>query len=110
MPLETFPDELVNQIIVELHSSVVADKGFYVSKRQHETRKAGIYWTNDHLIPLSVVNNQFRRVCLPLLFESVNILALSYIGEDEEQYHTDVKRFVRLASSRGDVSAAIRCV
>jgi hypothetical protein len=109
MPSEALPDELVNRMIIELHLSVVADKAFYVS-RQQERRKAGIQWTHDHLIPVSVVNNQFRRVCLPVLFESADIIAQSYDGEDEKQFRTYVEQFVKFASLRSHVSTAVRCV
>jgi hypothetical protein len=108
MSLETFPDELVNRIVIALHSPFVADKEFYVSKRRPERRKAGIHWTNDHLVPLSVINHQFRRVCLPFLFGSVDVIAQSYGGEGSEQYHADVQRFVELVSLRSHVSAAIK--
>jgi hypothetical protein len=104
---EAFPDELVHQIVAEFHSSSVADKEFYMSRRRPERRK-GIHWTHDHLTPISIVNHQFRRVCLPILHESVDTIAKSDRNEDMRQYHTDIKRFINLISLRKHISVAIK--
>jgi hypothetical protein len=86
MLIETFPDELVHRIVAELHSDIAADKVSYESRRWPETREAGIHWTHGHLVPLSVINRQSRRVSLPRLFESVDIVCCSFGGEGVEVY------------------------
>jgi hypothetical protein len=107
MLLKAFPDELVNQIVTEFHLSSVADKEFYASKQRLKTLGAGIHWTHDHLIPISIVNHQFRRVCLPTLYESVDIIAQSHTDEDIRQCHEDARQFSNLLSLRRHISLAI---
>jgi hypothetical protein len=104
MPIEELPDELVHRIVIELHSSIAVDKAFYVSRR----RKAGIHWTHVHLAPISTINKQFRRVALPTLFESVDIVVQDYGGDSFKQYSRDVERFIKSASLRSDFASAIR--
>jgi hypothetical protein len=113
MKLDAFPDELVHLIVMELHSIVVADQAFYLSRRQRSERKVvGIYWTHTHLVPVSVVNRQFRRVSSPILFASVDVALEARVSAEKEELrrlNADAKQLIlKIVSLRSQISAAIR--